>query len=232
MADDLYGLPLSEFTPARNALAKELAREGGKDEAKRIKALRKPNVPAWLVNQVTRRSPKESKALLRAGERLRKAQEKALAGGAGRDALERAIAAERAAVEDLVEHARKIAAEEGRKVSDANLARVQSTLHAVSLDPEVREQFEAGELFEDREATGVDTLALLAPAGAGRAAKNKKDSGAASRKRVREAEAAEKQVEEELDAAQRELVAAQERVKQLEGKLARARKAVERSRGS
>jgi hypothetical protein len=45
--DRLYQLPLGEFTPARNALAKEL----GKTDA-RIKNLQKPNVPAWAVNQL------------------------------------------------------------------------------------------------------------------------------------------------------------------------------------
>ena len=43
--DELYQLPLEEFTPARNALAKEL---GDGD----IKKLEKPNVAAWAVNQL------------------------------------------------------------------------------------------------------------------------------------------------------------------------------------
>jgi hypothetical protein len=232
VAEDLYALPLDEFTAARNRLARDLARDGEKDEAARIKALRKPSVPAWLVNRLTRQHKKESKALLRAGERLRRAQEKALGGG-GRAPLEKAIAAEREAVERLVAAARKIGDEGSRKASEANLARVQSTLHAVSLDEEVRAAFEAGELVEDHEATGIDALALMASApkkGGAHSGKLRKGDGAAARKRLREAEAEEKRVEGELEAAKRGLNAAGERVKQVEGKLARARKAVARAR--
>ena len=227
MAEDLYGLQLDEFTAARNRLAKELAKSGETEEAARVKALRKPSAAAWLVNQLVRRRKKAAKDLLRSGERLRKAQEKALEGGA-RGPLEKAMAAEREAVEELVAEARKVADESGVKASDANLTRVQSTLHAVSLDSDVRAIFEAGELTEDHEATGIDALALMAtPSGKarGKGQKRKRDV-AAAKKRQREAEADEKRAEEELAASRRELNAAQERVKQLEGRLARARKAV------
>ena len=233
MAEDLYGLPLDEFTAARNQLARELAKSGDQSEAARVKTLRKPSAPAWLVNQLVRRRKKASRELLGAGDRLRAAQEKALDGGArGRAALEKAIAAERGAVESLVAEARKIADESGVRASDANLGRVQSTLHAVSLDDEVREAFEAGELVEDREATGVDALALMAaPARKRRGGTAKKDDPAVARKRLLEAEAEEKRINQELEASQRELNAAKERVKQLEGKLGRARKAAGRARG-
>ena len=231
MAEDLYALPLDEFTAARNRLAKELAKAGDKDGAARTKTLKKPSRPAWVVNQLVRREKKAAKELLRAGERLRKAQENALGGGS-RGPMEKAIAAEREAVRELVAEARKISNEEGVKVSDANLARIQSTLHAVSLDAEVREAFASGELVEDHEATGIDALALMAVApkkGQGKGGGVKKDSAAAARKRLREAEAEEKRIEEELEAALRELNAAKERTKQLEGKLKRAQKATARA---
>lgn len=232
MAEDLYALPLDEFTAARNRLARDLAKAGDKDEAARVKALRKPSAPAWVVNQLVRRRKKAAKDLMRSGERLRKAQEKSLGGG-GRGGLEKAVAAERDAVQALLAEARKISEEDGVKLSDANLAKVQDTLHAVSLDPEVRKAFEAGELVSDHEATGIDALALMAPApkksagGGGKAKKN----GAAKRERVREAEAEEQRIEEELNAARRELNAATERVKQLEGHVRRAQKASARARG-
>ncbi len=230
MAEDLYGLALDEFTEARNRLARELAKEGEKEEAKRVKALRKPSQPAWLVNQLARRRKKAAKDLLRAGERLRRAQEKAL-GGSGRGNLEKAMAAERNAVEELLSAAREIAGAEDIKLSDANLARVQSTLHAVSLDDEVREAFEAGELVSDHEATGIDALALMA-APKKRGGGKKKTDGLAARTRLREAEAEEQRIESELDAARRELNAATEHVKQLEGHLRRAQKTTARARES
>src|SRR4029450_6337663 len=45
--DRLYQLPLSDFVSARNALAKE----PGADAAA-IRALQKPSLPAWAVNQL------------------------------------------------------------------------------------------------------------------------------------------------------------------------------------
>jgi hypothetical protein len=232
-AGDLYALPLDEFTAARNKLARDLGRDGDKEEAARVKALRKPSQPAWVVNQLVRRRKKEAKNLLRVGERLRKEQEKAL-GGSGRGALEKAVADEREAVQLLVGEAQRISDEDGVKLSGANLDRVRQTLHAVSLDEEVRAAFKDGELVSDHEATGIDALALMAAprTGGGRSGKGKKGDGAAARKRLREAEAEEKRIEEELGAARRELNAAQERVKQLEGHLRRAQKATARARSS
>src|SRR4051794_41928643 len=77
--DRLYELPLSEFTAARNALAKEL----GGEQGKRVKALRKPSVAAWALNQAVRGAPDKLREFLSAGEGLREAYE-ALMGGGGR----------------------------------------------------------------------------------------------------------------------------------------------------
>src|SRR2546430_1512179 len=68
--DDLYQLPLAEFTDARNALAKTLS---GAD-AKAVRQLAKPTVVAWAVNQVYWRARSAYDAVMKSGERLRKAQ--------------------------------------------------------------------------------------------------------------------------------------------------------------
>ena len=44
--DTLYQLPLDEFTSARNALAKTAGSDAG-----RVRALVKPPIAAWAVNQ-------------------------------------------------------------------------------------------------------------------------------------------------------------------------------------
>src|ERR1051325_726321 len=74
--DDLYKGPLGDFTASRNALAKTLTRE----EAGRIRALRKPTLVAWAVNQLYWRASKTYERLLDRGARLRKAQIAALSG--------------------------------------------------------------------------------------------------------------------------------------------------------
>jgi hypothetical protein len=74
--DGLYQLPLEQFTAARTALAKE----SGSEEAPRIRALAKPTLPAWTVNQVFWTARDKYDALISAAERLRSAHRAALAG--------------------------------------------------------------------------------------------------------------------------------------------------------
>ena len=50
--DDLFKLPVAEFTNARNALAARLKKEGRTNDAERVKLLGKPSVSAWAVNQL------------------------------------------------------------------------------------------------------------------------------------------------------------------------------------
>src|SRR4051812_49795387 len=77
--DDLYGLALEEFVPARDALAKEL---GGAD-GKAVRALRKPSVAAWCANQAVRSQPKAARELWAAGDALRDAHAAIVAGRGG-----------------------------------------------------------------------------------------------------------------------------------------------------
>ena len=109
-AELLYGLPLDEFTSARNAAAKELRDRGLGTESDEVKALAKPSVAAWAVNQLTRRRHADLDEFLEAAAAAREAQ---LGGGAGaRDAVRRL----RDALDALVDSAR---AELGGKASEA-----------------------------------------------------------------------------------------------------------------
>ena len=63
--DRLYALPREEFTPQRDELAKRLREEGDRDGAAAVKALRKPTIAAWAVNQVQRDRPDEVRDELR-----------------------------------------------------------------------------------------------------------------------------------------------------------------------
>ena len=98
--DRLYGLPLGEFTAARNKLAGRLRTEGDREAAEEVKGLKKPSEPAWAVNQLARADKPKMTALLRAGERLREAHQ-AAGGRGGRDELRAAIANERERVREL-----------------------------------------------------------------------------------------------------------------------------------
>src|SRR5437763_1720908 len=68
--DELFQLPSNQFTAARNALAKTLTG----DEAREVKALKKPSAVAWAVNQVFWKARPAYDALMKAGHALRAAQ--------------------------------------------------------------------------------------------------------------------------------------------------------------
>ena len=76
--DDLYRQPLDEFVAARSALASEL--KGA--EAQRVKALKKPTIVPWAVNQVYWHARPIFDRVQRSGADLRRAQIAALEGRA------------------------------------------------------------------------------------------------------------------------------------------------------
>src|SRR5215471_16331527 len=69
--DALFKVPLGEFTSERNALAARLKKAGHQAEANEVKALGKPSVSAWVVNQLYWRHRDLFERLTDAGERLR-----------------------------------------------------------------------------------------------------------------------------------------------------------------
>jgi hypothetical protein len=151
-ADELYGLPLDEFTRARDERAKGLRKKGDREAADAVKALRKPTVAAWALNQLSRTRRKDVEQLLAAGEELQAAQEELLAGG-DRWAFQRAAAHEREMVAELAGDAEPGLAE-----------KLAATLHAAALDPEVAEELRAGRLVREREAIGGFGAPAAAPA--------------------------------------------------------------------
>jgi hypothetical protein len=222
---DLYGLPLEEFTGARDELAKALRRAGDREGAERVKALRKPTVAAWTVNQLARRERRDVEALLEHGEELREAQREVLGGG-GTARLERAAGAERQAVGRLVERARALL---GERASDATIERVRETLHAASADEEVARELREGTLTRERRAAGLG-LTGIAPRKRpaerdGRGRKRQSDRAKVTRAREREHEA-----REQLREAERELAAAERALAQAQRSADRAGQAVERRR--
>jgi hypothetical protein len=153
--DALYGLPLEEFTKARNELAGQLRSRGEREAADWVGALAKPTAAAWGVNQVMRTQRKDARSLLDAGERLRKAHQDAAAGIGSAHHLRDAADAERAAVGRLSRAARGLTNANGRGLSESVLDRVTQTLHAVSADSETRSLASAGRLSREHQDTGA-----------------------------------------------------------------------------
>src|SRR5919204_1043552 len=125
-ADELYGLPLEEFTAARDAAAKELRRAGDREAAGALAKLPKPTPAAWAANQLARSEPELMQELLEAGDALREAQATAVGGGGGAE-LREAAASERRAVDAAMGAAAKLKPA-GRPLSRAMADRLRATL--------------------------------------------------------------------------------------------------------
>jgi len=154
--EDLYGLPLEEFTPARDALARELRAAGRKDEAAEVKGLRKPSVAAWALNRVARQHPDAVGGLRAAGVDLRAAQEEALSGDAGRlREASRALSDEVGRVAGLAGEALQSA---GRPASAVQQEKIVATLRTAAVDAAAGDALARGVLVDDLEATGFSLL--------------------------------------------------------------------------
>lgn len=160
--DRLYGLPLAEFTSARDAVAKQRRSAGDRVGAAEIKRLRKPTVAAWALNQVHRDDRGGVERLMAAGQALRDGHARLLAEG-DREPLALASAEHRQLVKDLARHAERQLVAAGQPVSAAVSSKLWGTLRAVAGDPEAGELFAAGRLVHDYELS--DLGFALAPAG-------------------------------------------------------------------
>jgi hypothetical protein len=154
--DELFGLTPEEFVAARDELARRLRREGDAEAARRVKALRRPPLSAWAVNQLARGQQKALDQLMAAGERLRAAHRAALAGGDAAE-LRAAARAEREAVAGLVTTALAGLREAGHPATDATRDRVAATLHAAAASPEAADLVRHGRLTADLDPSGFGT---------------------------------------------------------------------------
>jgi hypothetical protein len=163
--DRLFELPPEEFTAARNELAKRLKSEGEASASEEVKRLGKPTVAAWTINQLARQAPDAIGDLRTAGASLRQAQERALQGGDGGDALRQAQADERRALQALTHQAHRILEEAGRSASRSVLDQISSTLRAAAVSDEGGAALEAGRLSGDLEFSGFDALSGMKVSG-------------------------------------------------------------------
>jgi len=183
-ADELYRLPPEQFTAARDALAKRLRRDGDREGAADVAALRRPSVAAWLVNRLAEQSPDLLTQLVDLGPELARAQ-------TGSDAAAlRELGAQRHA---LVEAVSGTAVEAGgRPVSAAVREEVHATLDAALADPASAAAVRSGRLVRALSYAGFGEVDLVGAVAPGRPAPALGDVAATSGRRDqrREREAA------------------------------------------
>ena len=228
--EELYALPLDAFTTARG----EQAKKATAAERARIKAIPKPSRGAWTIDRLARDEPKLLDSLFAAGDALKKAQ-----GGGDRARIQEATRSLRARLGEVAKQARALGA------NAATLHRINSTLQAALVDPEVRALVVASRLAADVEVEGFGALAGTkvaaprAPTKASRGedrhaevarAKAEREAARAEQRRLRDEEgkrraAARKEQEKALAEArlvvaqaEKELAAAKAKLRALQGK--------------
>jgi hypothetical protein len=128
MSDDeiagLYRVPLGEFTAARNALAKARGAAGAE-----IRALEKPSVAAWAVNQLYWQERPLYDAVIKAALAMREAHADMISGRGGE--VPRADAAHRDAIRAATVAIKRVLAAAGDSASPATLEAIADTLQAL-----------------------------------------------------------------------------------------------------
>lgn len=152
IADELYALALGDFTPARDAKAKELK---GTDLAARVKAFKKPSLAAWVVNLLVRHETEQVEQVLAVGAALREAQ----ASMSG-DELRALTRQRRQLTAAVTTRARALAREHGQKVTEAVAGQVEATLTASMVDEDCGAAVRSGLLVAALSATGVGDVEL------------------------------------------------------------------------
>ncbi|HJR58038.1 MAG TPA: hypothetical protein VJ813_01515, partial [Vicinamibacterales bacterium] len=164
--DELFQQPLAEFTNARNALA----RKAGKDGAG-IKALSKPPLAAWAVNQLYWHDRDRYEALIEAAGEMRRTHKSVIEGKRGD--LRAASREHEIAVEDALKATLSLLKESGSPVTAATRQSILNTLRALPSDEA------PGRLTRALTPGGFEMLAGITPGASSRGhAKTVRDSAA------------------------------------------------------
>ena len=149
IAEELYALTPSEFTGSRNEWGKQ-AKAEDPELARRVLALRKPSVAAWVVNMMMRHQGDQMTQVLELGASLRQAQEN-LDGVALRELTRQ----RRQLTTAVTRQGRDLAQELGQRLTEAVADQVQGTLHAAMVDEDAAAAVRSGLLVSALTATGV-----------------------------------------------------------------------------
>jgi hypothetical protein len=233
VADELYALPLGDFTATRNARAKQARDDGDRDLAERIKGLARPTVAAWLVNRLVRERPDEVTPLRELGAQLREATT-TLRG----DQLRTLTRRRHQLVGALVGTARRLGADAGQRVSEQAARALERTFDAALADPDAAEQVIAGRLSDTLEPDGFllgggeppATAKQTAPQTAPKADAAAKRALADAEQRRDDAKAAAAAADGRLADLEAALAVARREAKQRHTELDRAERAVQKAR--
>lgn len=232
IAGELYAVAPSGFIASRNARASGEA--GDPVLAKRIRALPKPSIAAWVVNLFAQERADRLAQVLQLAAELREAQDDldaAALAALGRD--------RRALTAQLAQEAAALASDRGERISASTADAVQRTLTAAFFDPDAAAAVASGRLVRELSGDPVDVEAVVGGGAPAPAAVRPVPEDEVRARRVRkEAERAVREAEKEQERAQKEVARvstaradAEERVERLEARAGELASELERVRG-
>lgn len=230
--DALFQLPPGEFTAARNGLAAQLKKAGKPEEAEQVKALPRPSISAWAVNQLYWKHRKPFDRLLAAGDRFRTAQAAQLAGKAAD--LRAPLEERREALSELTKLAVAVLRQAGHNPTPEVTRRITTTLEALATYGDSAGAPPAGRLTDDIDPPGFEALAALVPqVGRGKRASNEPTRVIPFQQKTREPRKKKGSPEEEEkrreEARKAEIAAAKAAVAEAERALREARRTAEQA---
>jgi hypothetical protein len=146
----VYRGPLEEFVSRRDALAKELRAAKRREDADRVKALRKPSRTAWVLDNIVHEDP----AFI---EHLSAAIGSAQSVQSGAD-LRAAMENVRAAIRDVAAAGARVAIRAGQPIDASALV---TAVHAVIGETSAFNDLRAGRLVEVPAGGGLDILSAI-----------------------------------------------------------------------
>jgi hypothetical protein len=163
IARELYLVPPTRFVAVRDELVRKARTAGSRELAHELQSLRRPSRSAWLVNLLTRydRAPMERLSVL--GRELREAQTRL-----DESALRRLSAQRQQVIADLVDRARRHAAEAGLPPAKTVLSEVEETLRAALVDLAASSTVLSGRLVRSMTHIGFGPMPHLNTAAASR----------------------------------------------------------------
>ncbi len=212
--DDLFRGPREGFIEGRNALARRLQEDGLRELAATVRALAKPSVSAWAVNQLWWKHREAYDALHAAGAELAALQRQAVS-VAGQPANE----ARRAAILALRKTAEQILTDAGHATSMAMMRRITQSLEASAAGGSFGPTATLGRLHGDLAPPGFGQVQQFAAPASARLSAH--EARRASAELVRD------RAEAELSDAVSVLKAAELAVQDAASALARAQRMVE-----
>ena len=146
----VYRGPLEEFISRRDALAKELRAAKRREDADRVKALRKPSRTAWVLDNIVHEDPSvldQLTAAIRAAQTVH----------SGAD-LRAALDNVRTAIRDVAAAGARVAIRAGQPIDASTLV---TAVHAVIGETSAFNDLRAGRLVEVPAGGGLDILSAI-----------------------------------------------------------------------